>query len=51
MTRQDSETLWIALWEGDEEGLSRDEQRALVVAAAMLTLAIRPSLTFAMRAS
>src|SRR5262249_59234798 len=38
----DPEPLWLDLWEGDEEGLSRDEQRALVVAAAMLRLALRP---------
>ena len=47
----DPESLWLDLWEGDEDGLSGDEQRALVVAAAMLRLAIRPSLTFTMRAS
>ena len=38
----DPEPLWLDLWEGDEEGLSGDEQRALVVAAAMLRLALRP---------
>lgn len=42
---------WLDLWEGDEEGLSGDEQRALVVAAAMLRLAIRPSPTLSARAS
>ena len=36
----DPEPLWLDLWEGDDEGLSRDEQRALVVAAAMLRLAL-----------
>jgi len=40
--RADPEPLWLDLWEGDDEGLSRDEQRALVVAAAMLRLALRP---------
>jgi Domain of unknown function (DUF4118) len=38
---EDPEPVWLDLWEGDEEGLSRDEQRALVVAAAMLGLALR----------
>ena len=42
---EDAEFLWLDLWEGDEEGLSGDEQRALVVAAAMLRLAIRSSPT------
>jgi K+-sensing histidine kinase KdpD len=46
-----SEPLWLDLWEGDEEGLSRDEQRALVVAAAMLRLALRPGPTLSIRAS
>ena len=48
---RDPEPLWLDLWEGDEEGLSGDEQRALVVAAAMLRLAIRPSPTFTARVS
>jgi K+-sensing histidine kinase KdpD len=47
----DPEPFWLDLWEGDEEGLSGDEQRALVVAAAMLRLAIRPSPIFSARAS
>jgi hypothetical protein len=38
----DPEPLWLDLWEGDDEGLSSDEQRALTVAAAMLRLALRP---------
>ena len=41
----DPEPLWLDLWEGDEEGLSRDEQRALVVATTMLKLALRSRLT------
>jgi K+-sensing histidine kinase KdpD len=41
----DPEPLWLDLWEGDEEGLSGDEQRALVVAAAMIRLALRPDPT------
>jgi hypothetical protein len=47
----DPEPLWLDLWEGDEEGLSRDEQRALVVAAAMLRLALRPGPALSARAS
>ena len=47
----DPEPLWLDLWEGDEEGLSGDEQRALVVAAAMLRLALQPSPTLSARAS
>ena len=47
----DPEPLWLDLWEGDEEGLSGDEQRALVVAAAMFRLALRPEPTLRMRAS
>jgi K+-sensing histidine kinase KdpD len=47
----DPEPLWLDLWESDVEGLSGDEQRALVVAAAMLRLAIRPSPTLSTRAS
>jgi hypothetical protein len=45
------EPLWLDLWEGDEEGLSGDEQRALVVAAAMLRLALQPSPTLCARAT
>ena len=37
--------LWLDLWEGDEDGLSGDEQRSLVVAAVMLRLALRPDPT------
>ena len=44
------EPLWLDLWEGDEEGLSGDEQRALVVAAAMLRLALRPEPTLSIPA-
>jgi len=40
----DPEPLWLDLWEGDEEGLSRDEQRALVVATTILKLALRSRL-------
>jgi len=47
----DPEPLWFDLWESDEEGLSKDEQRALVVAAAMLRLALQPSPTLSARAS
>jgi K+-sensing histidine kinase KdpD len=47
----DPEPLWLDLWEGDEEGLSGDEQRALVVAAAMIRLALRPEPTLSIRAS
>jgi hypothetical protein len=36
------EALWLDLWEGDPDGLSLDERGALVVAAAMLGLALRP---------
>jgi hypothetical protein len=39
------EPLWLDLWEGDEEGLSLDEHRALGVATTMLRLALRPRLT------
>jgi hypothetical protein len=45
------EPLWLDLWEGDEEGLSGDEHRALVVAAAMLRLALRPDPALSARAS
>ena len=45
------EPLWLDLWEGDEEGLSRDEQRALVVATAMLRLALGPRPTPSARPS
>jgi hypothetical protein len=45
------EPLWLDLWEGDEEGLSGDEQRALVVAAAMLRLALKPGSALSARAS
>jgi hypothetical protein len=45
------EPLWLDLWEGDEEGLSGDEQRALVVAATLLRLALRPDPTISARAS
>jgi two-component system sensor histidine kinase KdpD len=38
----DPEAGWLDLWEGDPEGLSLDERRALAVAGAMLALAIRP---------
>ncbi len=38
---EDRDSLWLDLWEGDEEGLSLDESRALVVATAMLWLALR----------
>jgi len=47
----DPEPLWLDLWGGDDEGLSGDEQRALVVAAAMFRLALRPSPTLNARAS
>ena len=47
----DPAPLWLDLWEGDEEGLSGDEQRALVVVAAMLRLALRPEPTLSTRAS
>jgi hypothetical protein len=43
--------LWLDLWEGDEEGLSGDEQRALIVAASMLRLALRPDPTLSARTS
>ena len=46
----DPEPFWLDLWEGDEEGLSADEQRALVVAAAMLRLTLRPEPTLGLRA-
>lgn len=39
------EPLWLDVWEGEEEGLSVDEHRALAVATTMLTLALRPRLT------
>jgi hypothetical protein len=39
---EDPEPLWLDVWEGDEEGLSADEHRALAVAATMLKLALRP---------
>src|SRR5262245_45837014 len=38
----DRDPLWLDLWEGDEDGLSADEHRALVVAVAMLRLARQP---------
>jgi len=38
----DPNPLWLDLWEGDEDGLSSDEHRALIVAAAMLRLATQP---------
>jgi hypothetical protein len=41
----ETEPLWLDLWEGDEEGLSKDEQRALVVATVMLGLAFRSGST------
>jgi len=41
----DPEPLWLDLWEGDEEGLSVDEHRALAVATMMLRLALRPGPT------
>ena len=47
----DPEPLWLDLWEGDEEGLSSDEQRALLVAAAMLRLALAPDPTRLLAAS
>ncbi len=34
--------LWLDVWEGDQEGLSTDERRALGVAIGMLSLAARP---------
>jgi hypothetical protein len=39
----DPEPLWLDVWEGDEDGLSRDEHRAFAVAATMLKLALRPA--------
>ena len=45
------EPLWFDLWECDEDGLSGDEQRALIVAAAMLKLALRPDPTLSVRVS
>src|SRR5262245_9359918 len=47
----DPEPLWLDLWEGDEEGLSSDEQRALLLAAAMLRLALAPDPTRLLAAS
>jgi hypothetical protein len=38
----EAEPLWLDLWEGDEEGLSLDETRALAVAIRMLRLTLRP---------
>ena len=46
-----TDPLWLDLWEGDPEGLSVDERRALVAAAAMLWLALRPGQVRAARAS
>jgi Domain of unknown function (DUF4118) len=48
---EEPEPLWLDLWEGDDEGLSADEQRALVVAAAMLRLALRSGSMLSARAS
>ena len=36
------ERLWLDVWEGDPEGLSADDCRALAVAVAMLPLGVRP---------
>jgi uncharacterized protein DUF4118 len=38
----DGEPLWLDLWEGDPDGLSLDDCRALAVAIAVLGLTLRP---------
>jgi hypothetical protein len=37
----DTERLWLDVWEGDPEGLTADDCRALAVAVAMLGLGVR----------
>jgi Domain of unknown function (DUF4118) len=41
--RAHGEPVWLDLWEGDPDGLSLDECRALAVAIAMLGLTFRPA--------
>jgi hypothetical protein len=37
----EGEPVWLDLWEGDEEGLTANETRALGVAIGMLSLTLR----------